>query len=389
MSATDPATDAATQVDLFGQIESCAFAFRGYNVTNHGRSRELLCHPAYGAIVSDALREASEVCADTLRCKCDLAENIRQETASSLATFAEDVSLIVAMEVAQIRLLEEFHRVEYKQAALAFGYSVGEITALVCGGVVPMAQALRPLLAMSPDCAALGADVSMGVIFCRGAELDVDAIHRLCQEITCEGNGIAAVSAQLAPNAVLVLGQHQTIDRFKFSLAEKAPGAHLRKNPNQWPPLHTPILWERCIPDRASLMMARTPFRLAAPRPPIFSLATGQVDYNDFNHRDHIRRWIDSPQLLWDALEYTLSSKVTTLIHVGPEPNLVPATFQRIAENVRAIAGNYWYHNLGLRAIASMVKPWVTRWISSRSSLLRAPFIEHVVLEDWLLSRDV
>jgi [acyl-carrier-protein] S-malonyltransferase len=35
-----------------------AFAFRGYNTTNLGRTSELLAHPAYGPVVERYLVEA-------------------------------------------------------------------------------------------------------------------------------------------------------------------------------------------------------------------------------------------------------------------------------------------------------------------------------------------
>jgi hypothetical protein len=41
--------------------------------------------------------------------------------------------------------------------------------------------------------------------------------------------------------------------------------------------------------------------------------------------------------------------------------------------------------SLGLRAVSSMWRPWVAKWLSSRSALLAAPQMEHLILEDWLL----
>ena len=63
--------------DLSTHISQAAFAFRGYNVTNLGRSRELLAQSAYGPIVEAHLREASELCADLLKRPVDLAARVR------------------------------------------------------------------------------------------------------------------------------------------------------------------------------------------------------------------------------------------------------------------------------------------------------------------------
>ena len=49
-----------------------AFAFRGYNVTNLGRTPELLQHPQYGPIVERHLRTASEICTDVMNASVDL-----------------------------------------------------------------------------------------------------------------------------------------------------------------------------------------------------------------------------------------------------------------------------------------------------------------------------
>jgi [acyl-carrier-protein] S-malonyltransferase len=48
---------------LQSKIATTAFAFRGYNITNLGRTPELLAHPAYGSTVRRYLRRGSVVCA--------------------------------------------------------------------------------------------------------------------------------------------------------------------------------------------------------------------------------------------------------------------------------------------------------------------------------------
>lgn len=126
---------------------------------------------------------------------------------------------------------------------------------------------------------------------------------------------------------------------------------------------------------------------LTAPKPPVLSLVTGKQDYNSYNARELVHRWIDEPQRLWDAIYAVLAEGVDTVIHVGPEPNLVPATFRRLSDNVRMQLASGWLNNLGLRTMQSIWRPWLAKWLSSKSALLRAPYIEHVVLEDWLLDQ--
>jgi [acyl-carrier-protein] S-malonyltransferase len=75
------------------------------------------------------------------------------------------------------------------------------------------------------------------------------------------------------------------------------------------------------------------------------------------------------------------------VIHVGPAPNLIPATFQRLRDHVLVQLNRNSLNSLGLRAMARAVRrPWLTALLPSRSALLRAPLIEHIILEDWLLA---
>ena len=81
----------------------------------------------------------------------------------------------------------------------------------------------------------------------------------------------------------------------------------------------------------------------------------------------------------------TLASGVQTVVHVGPDPNLVPATFTRLADNVLAqVKGS----GIGMRAMQGMAnRPWLKRLLPGRVALLRAPELTQVVLEDWLLGQ--
>jgi len=373
------------------RLGTAAFAFRGYNNTNLGRSAELLNHPVYGSLVERFLREASEVCSEAASRHFDLVGRVRRHQESTLETFAEDIPLIVAMEQAHIQILREFYGIEYSQARLALGYSIGEITALVCGGVYEMHDLLRPLLCLADESAELARDVVMGVVFSRGPALDFDAVQRLCLEITTEGLGTIGISAFLAPNTVLVLGQGSTIETFKDRMAAAlGEGVHLRKNHSLWPPLHTQHLWRHNIPNRAAYLMQTIPGGFRAPIPPVLSLVTGKVSYNDYNSRELMNRWVDHPQRLWDAINELLALGVDLIIHVGPEPNLIPATFKRLSDNVNIQLNRWSFNNsLGRRAMSGLVsRPWLAKVISSRTAVLRAPFVAHVILEDWLLAHD-
>lgn len=370
------------------RIANAAFTFRGYNTTNLGRSPELLEHSLYGSHVEQALREGSALGSDLLNVKMDLVERIRSRRETcDLTSYTEDIIFIVYMSMVQIELLNKYFDIPFKSSKVAFGYSLGEPTALAATGVYQVEGVLRPLLAMSADSVELSHNVTMGILFSRGPELDLDAVHRLCTEIGIEGKGIISPSTYLSPNSLLLLAQDDTLNRFKALMNERfSDKVYLRANPHRWPPLHTPIVWQRNIPNRSAVIIQQTPGGLTRPTVPLISSVTGLRSFTDINSRTLMHKWVDHPMKLWDMVFQTLASGVETVVHVGPDPNLIPATFKRISDNVAGQSAERTWSGLGLRAMRPLMRrPWLTRLMSQSTALLRAPFVEHVILEDWLL----
>lgn len=373
------------------RMGSVAFAFRGYNVTNLGRSTELLAHSAYGPVLERFLRETSEICSDAVGRKVDLVERVRQNQETTVNEYDEALALIVGVEMAQIRMLEEFFDFRLTRARMIYGYSLGELSAVCAAGVFAMHDALRVPLSVAADCVALSENVTMGVLFSRGPLLDFEEVKRLCLRINAEGKGVIGISSQLAPNTVLLLGQNGTIDRVSELMHDVFPArVYLRKNHDRWPPVHTPLVWQKNIPNRVAVLAHTLPGGFTKPNPPVFSLVTGKANYNDYNAREILVQWIDHPQRLWDAVYETLATGIETVIHVGPAPNLVPATYNRLRDNVQAQLTGNSLNSLGLRAMARAVRrPWLTALLPSRTALLRAPMMQHIILEDWLLAQPV
>jgi len=376
-----------TPEQLKKRMPDAAFAFRGYNVTNLGRSTELLANDAYGPIVRECLQEASDVCGEIVSRHVDLVARVRDHEATTLESYADAIAMIMAMEKAQLRLLSEFFGIELSTARVCFGYSLGEIAAVAAAGVFDCFDAMRVPLAMSADCVKLADGVTLGVLFCRGESLPLDAILKLCLEINQAGRGVIGISAQLSPNSILLMGQGDTLDRFKTCVDDVvAERIYLRKHSSRFPPLHTPIVWEKNIPNRAACIMHTMPDGFGVPNPPVLSMVTGKASYNDYNARDHMYRWIDHPQLLWDVVYQTLKMDIETIVHVGPEPNIIPATYSRLRENVEAETKG----SMGMRALTTVVQhPWIRPMLRGRTALLRAPLIEQLNLEDWLLENSV
>lgn len=381
-----PSPDPTAERPLQDGIADAALAFRGYNVTNLGRTGELLAVAAYRDVLREELIKYSAIASEFLPAPVNLEQLVELGVESPLDRYGESVSLIVAVEMAQLRLLREVHGIDYTCAKLAFGYSLGEMVAVCCGGAFATEELIRVPLAMAADCAELARDTELGVLFSRESMIPEAAVRRLCAETTREGRGTIGVSAVLSPNTYLVIGQGYAVDRFKTKLAAEIPGAHLRINEHRWPPLHTPIVRQRQVPDRAAVLIERLAAGALPPRPPVVSLVTGKRSYEPHTAVDLLRQWIDHPQRLWDAVCETLAAGVQTVLHIGPEPNLVPATFARLSEDVRQQTNGKSLNRFRMKALSGMARrPWLAALLPARAALLRAPYVENIILEDWLL----
>jgi [acyl-carrier-protein] S-malonyltransferase len=209
--------------------------------------------------------------------------------------------------------------------------------------------------------------------------------------VSSEGKGLIGPSAFLSPNTALVIGQGDSLDRLEKRTKDFLPAkVMLRRNPNKWPPLHTPLVWQRNIPNRTAMAMFQVSGGHHKPSPPVYSCVTGGATYDEVNCRETLVDWTDHPQRLWDVIYDTLASGVELVIHVGPQPNLIPATFARLSNNVSKQMGSKYLQMLGRGMFSSVNRhAWLAHLLPSKAALLRAPFLEHLVLEDWLLEQKV
>ncbi len=385
--STGTAAREDSAVDIKARIGTASFAFRGYDVKNLGRTPELLAHKVYGPVVRGYLDEASKIAADTLHRPFDLSARVEEREESTLQGFAEDIAMIVAMELAQLACLEQFFGVEVKSARQTFGYSIGALASMVAGGVFTMEELLPVPLICADDCAELAEDAHLGIVFSRGPVLTVKDVQALCTTVSAQGKGIVGLSSYLSPNTALVMGQGDTLDRLEKAIPTFFPEkVMLRRKAHKLPPLHTPLVWLRNIPNRAAVALYTIPGGLKTPVPRVVSCVTGAPSYEALNARDLLIKWVDHPQLLWDAICETLSAGVELVIHTGPAPNLIPATFERLSNNVNKQLGNRYFQMIG-RGFGSQMQRhgWLGRILPSKASLLLAPHVTHVVLEDWLL----
>lgn len=369
------------------RLSNAAVAFRGYDLKNLGRSDELLAHSTYGPVVQEALEDASRAYTRITGRPMDLVARVEAGQEMTLEQYSEAVLLVMTMEIAQLRLLQQFFDIHYRSAQLAFGFSVGELVALVAGGVFSLEEILSVCLPLADDVIAQARVVTLAVLFSRGDALPTREVHRLCLRVNQEGCGVVGVSAYLSPNSLVLMGQSDTLDRFAALMPDYLPhGVHLRKKDGRWGPLHTPIIRQAGLRDRFAARLLTLQGGDTAPSPPIVSLATGENGYDDGDARELLDTWIDHPQRLWDAVCKTLSLGIETVVHVGPQPNIIPATFGRLRDNVEA----QMRMNMGMRVLSGLAsRGWLKTLLPARAALLRSLYVQHVILEDWLLAQRV
>jgi [acyl-carrier-protein] S-malonyltransferase len=391
LRAVAPGKHEVTREDLKQQIGLAAIAFRGYDASNLGRSPELLAHPLYGPVVREMLERASRVCAEVLGREVDLPARVAAHEPATLNTFVEDTATIVAMELAQVHLLETVFEIPVRNAMLSFGHSIGELAALVLGGVYEMEQLLPIPLSLAHDCADLTADTTMGILSSASGTLEPERVQRLCSAISSRGHGLIGPSTFLSPYQVLLLGQADTLDLLEAEMKQYLHSAvTLRRRPNHWPPLHTPLVWERSVPNRAAVALYHTGGGNQRPKPSVVSCTTGRANYDEWNSREILTEWTDHPQRLWEAMEHTLASGAELIIHVGPEPKLIPTGFERLSGKVMKQLKSRHLDSLGRRVLPSISRNhWLARRLPHNAVVIRAPFVNHLILEDWLLAQEV
>jgi [acyl-carrier-protein] S-malonyltransferase len=109
--------------DLVDLIPNAAFAFRGYNIENLGRTHELLEHPDYGPVVRKQLRISSEICSDLVSRHVDLVARVVEQRETTLEEYDEAIALVLAVECAQVQCLRELFGVDMTKSRLFMGYS--------------------------------------------------------------------------------------------------------------------------------------------------------------------------------------------------------------------------------------------------------------------------
>lgn len=165
---TVPAGGAALREPIPLDLRRTALAFSGYAPTNLGRGRETLAHPVYGPMLREMLAAASEICSDSIHRPVDLVARVEQGREPDLADYGEAIALIVATQLAQLQIVHEVYGVDCRHSRFSFGYSLGEVTALIFSGVFKAEEVLPPLLSLADECVEMAHDVSVGLLIFQG-----------------------------------------------------------------------------------------------------------------------------------------------------------------------------------------------------------------------------
>jgi [acyl-carrier-protein] S-malonyltransferase len=379
-----------TPAELGERIAGTVLAFRGYDAGNLGRSREFIDHPVYGTVARGVLEDASRICSDATGESVDLVAYIREGKQAGPADLANDNACLVAMQMIHLRLLGEFFGVDATRARHSFGFSTGELAALTFSRVLDFEWLLRFFVPIARDCAELAPQACMAAVSARNGRLDRDGLEALCRTVRAEGFGLIGPTAYLSARAALVVGEPRAMERLERSIVELRGqrDISLKRKQSQWTPLHSPIVWRRSIPNRIATLLHDIPGILNAAVPPVASCVPQAGWCGPSNLRDLLPRWADHPQCLSDAAESTIASGASTVMHVGPSPDLIPRAFGWAEADMPGAPHPGRLARLARAAVRTCRGRAASPGLGHpRSRPPEAPRIVHVVLEDWLLSQ--
>lgn len=263
-------------------------------------------HPGMGKDLAEkfaAARQVFEEADDTLG--FSLSELCFNGPAEQLQLTENTQPAILTVSVAALRAMqsEGFPRPEF-----VAGHSLGEYSALVAGGALPLRDAIKTVRARGrymQEAVPLGAGAMAAIL---GA--DLQAVNAGCEQAS-EGEVCSAANIN-SPNQVVIAGAAGAIDRAIHILKER--GARRAMKLNVSAPFHCAMMkpaQERLAADLATIEFSDSEM------PVVTNVDARAVTVAD-ELRDSLVRQVSQPVRWLESVEFLISQGVKSFIEIGP-----------------------------------------------------------------------
>ena len=230
---------------------------------------------------------------------------------------------ILATSIASLRAMET---IGFPQPSFLAGHSLGEYSALVAGGGLSLADALRIVRVRGQymqEAVPVGTGAMAAVM---GAEL-VD-IERLCATAS-EGQVCAAANIN-SPNQVVIAGDAAAVDRAMELL--KAAGAKRVIKLNVSAPFHCALM--RPAQEKLAADLANVEFHEL--KTPVVTNADVAVVTHGDKARAALIKQVSSPVRWLESIELLIGKGADTFVEVGPG-KVLSGLLRQINRDVRSV----------------------------------------------------
>jgi [acyl-carrier-protein] S-malonyltransferase len=213
---------------------------------------------------------------------------------------------ILAVSVAALRALAA---AGFRGPDFVAGHSLGEYSALVAAGSLPLAVALRIVRARGrymQEAVPVGAGAMAAVI-----GLPLDVVREVCEQVS--DRGVCSPANINSPGQVVIAGAVAAVDQALALLKERGARRAIKLNVSA--PFHCALMrpaQERLAADLEKIAFAD--LRHA----PLVTNVDAAVIRTGAEARDALVRQVSSPVRWAEAVELMLRSGVTTFVEIGP-----------------------------------------------------------------------
>ena len=294
------------------------FIFPGQGVQNNQRLKQLKSYSNQASL--EAIKEISDVCG------FDVARLI-EESSNEIISRTEYTQIVVfAMNVAYLRLIEEYG-IRPKATA---GHSVGQYAALIASGVL----SIKDATGLIKERARLMSEITTPGCLCavKSMNIDIDLLHNICYEIT-KKIGTVQIALYNSEDQIVVGGLNTAVEKFCEKM--RCYAGYFTKMLAVGQAFHTPLMNEmtkefKSIVDK---------IQINNPEIPIILNSTGQY-YEEQNQGNDLRNELVEqcvrPVLWTNTIKKLLNIDAPFFFEVGPGHSLC-ALLKKIDNNINSI----------------------------------------------------